>query len=394
MKKHILLGVTGGIATYKSCYLIRLLKKAGHEVTVVLSGEASEFISAQTFQALSGNPVLVEKGDYALKGGMAHIDLTRNADLFVIAPATANTIAKIANGIADNLLTEMVLARSIPLLVAPAMNVMMWNNPANLRNINILKQDGIILLGPDFGSQACGEVGEGRMLEPEVIVDMINGQFIQPLLKGKKVLITAGGTQEMIDPVRCLTNISSGKMGIELARACRNAGAEVILVYAEISVPLPYGLKKTIYTQGARDMYNKVHENVNDQDVFISVAAVADYCPKNTSSQKIKKNSQTDHNLMIELEENPDILASVAALNDEPFCVGFAAESEHLLEYADEKRKRKGIPLIIANRVDESLSKDVSTVYLIGNKGTINIRDKPKEVIAQEIVKVVAEYLN
>ncbi|MBN3859319.1 MAG: bifunctional phosphopantothenoylcysteine decarboxylase/phosphopantothenate--cysteine ligase CoaBC [Neisseriaceae bacterium] len=394
MKKHILLGVTGGIAAYKSCYLVRLLKKENYEVTVVLSKEASEFVSAQTFQALSGNPVLTEQNNYALKGGMAHIDLTREADLFVIVPATANTLAKIAHGIADNLITEMVSARSIPLLVAPAMNVMMWNNPANLRNIDLLKQDGVILLGPDFGSQACGEVGEGRMLEPEVIVDLINGHFTEPLLKDKKVLITAGGTKEMIDPVRCLTNISSGRMGIELARACRNAGAEVILVYGEISVTIPYGLKESIYTEGAIDMYEKVHANVRDQDVFISVAAVADYRPKNTSSQKIKKNNQNNNSLSIELEENPDILASVAALDDEPFCVGFAAESEHLLEYADQKRKRKGIPLIIANRVDQSLGKDVSTVYLIGDRGTVNIKEQPKNVVAQEIVKVIAEYLN
>ncbi|MFH4354601.1 MAG: bifunctional phosphopantothenoylcysteine decarboxylase/phosphopantothenate--cysteine ligase CoaBC [Neisseriaceae bacterium] len=392
---HIVLGVCGGIAAYKSCFLVRLLKKRAYRVTVVLTPEAEKFVSSKTFQALSGEPVLTQANVYTLKEGMEHIHLTRQADLLVIAPASANTLAKLANGIADNFLTELAAARNIPLLVAPAMNVRMWYNPANQRNIQRLQADGVMLLGPETGIQACGENGIGRMLEPEILADLISGQLFPPLLKDKKVLMTAGATREMLDPVRCLTNLSSGKMGIELARACRNAGAEVTLIHGQLEVPIPYGLSKVRYALSAKEMYAAVHEEVEDQDIFISVAAVADYRVKHPAQTKIKKSTETvNEPLKLELETNPDILASVAALDDEPFCVGFAAESECLLEYAQQKRLRKKIPLLVANQVDQSLGKELSTAYLIGDKGITNLQQQPKSIIAQEIVRTIAEYLS
>ena len=242
MSKHILLGITGGIAAYKSCELVRLLKKQGHSVSVVMTDSATEFVSPLTFQALSGNPVLSDTYSGASNNGMAHINLTREADAFLIAPATANTIAKIANGLADNLLTTLAAARKCPLAVAPAMNVEMWNNPANLRNIAQLASDGITVFYPNSGEQACGEIGTGRMVEAVDLADLLEDLWTPKLLSGKKVLITAGATFEAIDPVRGITNISSGQMGMALARACRAAGAKVTLIYGQIQTALPAGL--------------------------------------------------------------------------------------------------------------------------------------------------------
>ncbi len=391
MSKHILLGISGGIAAYKSCELVRLLKKQGHSVTVVMSRAATEFVSPLTFQALSGNPVLAETHSGGSGGnGMAHINLTREADVFLIAPASANTIAKIACGIADNLLTNLAAARKCPLAVAPAMNVEMWFNPANQRNIAQLLADGITVFQPAEGEQACGETGVGRMPEAAELADLLPDMWADKLLQGKKVLITAGATFEAIDPVRGITNISSGQMGMALARACRAAGAEVSLVYGQIQTGIPAGLAHVEQAVSAEAMYRAVMNRVGGQDVFISVAAVADYKVKNSSTQKLKKNPAGTPPV-IELAENPDILASVAKLAHPPFCVGFAAESENVIEHARAKRLKKGIPMLVANDVATAMGKAVNRITIITETGETAFPETDKNQAAAEIVKKLAE---
>ena len=392
MSKHILLGISGGIAAYKSCDLVRLLKKQGHSVTVAMSRAATEFVTPLTFQALSGNPVLIDTHDGHSASGMSHIDLTREADVFLIAPATANTVAKIANGIADNLLTNLAAARKCPMAVAPAMNVEMWNNPANQRNIQQLISDDIMVFQPSYGEQACGEIGIGRMPEAVELADLIHDLWTPKILAGKKVLITAGATLEMIDPVRGITNISSGQMGIALARACRMAGAQVTLIYGQLQTPLPTGLYHMERATSAQEMYDAVHKYIADQDIFISVAAVADYKVKNSSTQKLKKENSKD-TPTLELETNPDILASVAALPKPPFCIGFAAESEKVLEYARAKRLRKGIPMLIANDVSQAMGKSSNQITIITDHEELSFPEKEKSQVAGEIVQSLARYL-
>lgn len=393
MSKHILLGISGGIAAYKSCELVRLLKKQGHSVTVAMSRAATEFVTPLTFQALSGNPVLVDTHDGHLTRGMSHIDLTREADVFLIAPATANTVAKIANGIADNLLTNLAAARKCPMAVAPAMNVEMWNNPANQRNIQQLISDDITVFQPSYGEQACGEIGIGRMPEAIELADLIHDLWTPKILAGKKILITAGATLEMIDPVRGITNISSGQMGIALARASRMAGAQVTLIYGQLQTPLPIGLYHTEQAISAQEMYDAVHKYIEDQDVFISVAAVADYKVKNSSPHKLKKENSKD-TPTLELEANPDILASVATLPKSPFCIGFAAESEKVLEYAREKRLRKGIPMLIANDVSQAMGKPTNQITIITDDEELSFPEKEKLQVAEEIVQSLARHLD
>lgn len=393
MSKHILLGISGGIAAYKSCELVRLLKKQGHAVTVAMSRSATEFVSPLTFQALSGNPVLLDTHTGESGGnGMAHINLTREADVFVIAPATANTIAKIANGIADNLLTNLAAARKCPMAVAPAMNVEMWFNPANQRNIQQLVSDGITVFQPNSGEQACGEIGVGRMLEAAELADFIPDLWTPKNLAGKKILMTAGATFEAIDPVRGITNISSGQMGIALARACRAAGAEVTLIYGQIQTALPAGLHHIQQAISAEAMYHAVHQHIDKQDAFISVAAVADYKVSNASTQKLKKDG-SGKPPVIELAENPDILASVAALPHPPFCVGFAAESENVLEYARAKRLRKNIPMIVANQVSQAMGKATNQITIIDDEQETTFPESSKQQAAEEIVKRLAELI-
>lgn len=389
-KKHILLGVCGGIAAYKSAYLVRLLKKQGHDVTVVMSRAAEHFISAKTFHALSGNRVLRDEDNGKL--AMAHIDLTRQADVFLIAPASANTIAKMAGGLADNLITELVAARTCPLVVAPAMNQQMWHNPANQRNIQQLQQDGIVVISPNNGEQACGEVGMGRLPEAEELADYVSDVWYPKILLGKKVLITLGGTFEAIDPVRGITNLSSGQMGIALARACRQAGAEVSLVCARIAYPLPVGMKKVSFVDSAQEMYDAVHQLIANQNIFIGVAAVADYAVKNQAHHKIKKevSGSPPH---IELVENPDIIASVSNLENPPFCVGFAAESEQLLPYARSKKAKKKLPMLIANRVDLAMGKTNSEIVILDNEKELVLPEMDKARSAQAIVARLAELL-
>lgn len=391
--KQILLGISGGIAAYKACELVRLFKKQGHSVTVAMSQAASEFVSPLTFQALSGNPVLIETHEGESGGnGMAHINLTRQADVFLIAPATANTLAKIAQGIADNLLTNLAAARKCPLVVAPAMNVEMWWNPANQRNIAQLQADGVTVFQPNVGEQACGEVGVGRMLEAAELAELLPDIWATKSLQGKKVLITTGATFEAIDPVRGITNISSGQMGMALARACRAAGAEVSLIYGQVQTALPIGLAHMEQAISAEAMYQAVMRQIAEQDVFISVAAVADYKVSNRSCQKLKKEAAGTPPI-IELTENPDILASVAKLPKPPFCVGFAAESEHILEYARAKRLRKGVPLLVANDVSVAMGKPTNQIILLDDQQETVLPETDKAEAAQAIVQRLAELL-
>ena len=392
MSKHILLGISGGIAAYKSCELVRLLKKQGHEVSVAMSRAATEFVHPNTFQALSGNPVLVDTHGSGDGNGMAHINLTRAADVMLIAPATANTLAKIAHGVADNLLTNLAAARKCPLAVAPAMNVEMWFNPANQRNIAQLRQDGVHIFEPASGEQACGEVGVGRMLEAVELADLLADVWTPQTLAGKKVLLTAGATFEAIDPVRGITNISSGQMGLALARACRAAGAEVTLIYGQVQAPIPAGLAQVVQAVSAEAMHAAVHRHIGSQDIFIAVAAVADYKVKNSHAQKLKKDLSGSPPL-IELAENPDILASVAALPQPPFCVGFAAESERVLEYACIKRAKKNIPMLVANQVAQAMGKDSNQVTILDKHGETALPQMSKADTATAIVAHLADLL-
>lgn len=386
------MGICGGIAAYKCCELVRLLKKAGHQVNVVMTQAATDFVSPTTFQALSGEPVLLDTHDGLSGNGMAHINLSRQADVMLIAPASANTMAKIAHGMADNLLTTLASARSCPLAVAPAMNVQMWNNPANQRNLALLRQDRVQILGPADGEQACGEVGSGRMLEAAELAELLADVWTVPLLAGKRVLITAGATFEAIDPVRGITNISSGQMGMALARACRAAGASVSLVYGQIQTPLAAGMAFVEQVSSADEMLAAVQRLLPHQDVFIAVAAVADYKVSNRSEHKLKK--QAGQKVpVIELTENPDILATVAGRPDAPFCVGFAAESERVLEHARAKRVKKGVPLLVANEVSQAMGKATNQVILLDDEQETVLPQMSKDDTATAIIERLAQLL-
>lgn len=390
MTKHILLAITGGIAAYKSCELVRLLKKQGYEVTVAMSQAATEFVAPQTFQALSGNPVLWQQGGTG--NGMAHINATRQADVMLIAPATANTLAKIAHGIADNLITEMALARNCPLAVAPAMNVEMWQKPATQRAIQQLIADDVHVFMPTHGEQACGEVGVGRMREPHEIADLLSDVWFPKSLLDKKVIITAGATYEAIDPVRGITNISSGQMGVALARACRRAGAKVALIYGNLQVDLPANLAHVEKALSAQAMYDAVFRQLDlGADVFIGVAAVADYRVANAAQHKLKKDNGKPP--VIELTENPDILRSVAQRENPPFCVGFAAESENVLAYARAKRQKKGVPLLVANDVSVAMGKPTNQIILLDDEQETTLPEMDKQAAAEAIVARMATLL-
>jgi phosphopantothenoylcysteine decarboxylase / phosphopantothenate---cysteine ligase len=365
--KHIVLGLTGGIACYKSAEVVRLLTKAGATVQVVMSEAATSFITPVTMQALSGRPVLSSQWDAREPNNMAHINLGREADAIVLAPASADFIARLVQGRADELLSLTCLARPrerCPLLVAPAMNREMWSHPATQRNVAQLQADGAIILGPGCGDQACGEVGDGRMLESvELLQDLI--AFFQPkVLAGKRVLITAGPTFEPIDPVRGITNHSSGKMGFAVARAAREAGADVTLVAGPVHLPTPRGVRR-LNVMTAQQMFDAVVPQASQHDVFIATAAVADWRPTNLAEHKLKKEEGSKAAPSFELTENPDILAAVAGLSDAPYCVGFAAESERLLEHARAKMLRKRIPLIVGNLGPATFGRDDNALLLI-----------------------------
>ena len=387
--KTIVLGVCGGIAAYKAAELTRLLGKAGARVHVVMTANGARFVTPMTFQALTGNPVWLDPWDERRANNMSHIELTRSADALLIAPATANMLAKLANGLADDLLSTLTLARDCPLLVAPAMNKQMWNNPATQRNVAQLKADGVSMIGPDAGVQACGEVGEGRMSEPAAIVEALIS-FLQPKpLAGKTVLMTAGPTYEPIDPVRGITNISSGKMGYALARALAMAGARVELVSGPVALPAPFGVTR-VDVQTAREMHLAVMQRVATADVFIGVAAVADYRPVEVANDKIKK---TDASLSVALTRNPDILAEVASLPAAPFCVGFAAESQNLDEYAVGKLRAKRLKLVVGNLVQDGMGGDTNQVVLFDAAGAHPLARASKSDVAVGIVAHLAQML-
>ena len=385
--RRIVLGVTGGIAAYKAAELVRLLGKQGADVQVAMTQGAAHFVTATTFQALSGKPVFTDQWDERMPNAMAHIDLSRQADLILVAPASADFLARCAQGFADDLLATMVLARDCPLLVAPAMNRQMWENPATQRNVASLHRDGVQVIGPASGEQACGEVGLGRMLEPEEIVEEVVAFFTPKVLAGKKVLITAGPTFEAIDPVRGITNLSSGRMGYALARAARQAGATVSLVSGPVSFLAPQGVDRN-NVRSALEMHAAVMQRAAEANIFIAVAAVADYRVANAADHKLKKDNGGIPS--IELIENPDILAEVAALENGPFCVGFAAESQNLEAYAQAKRRKKNIPLIAGNLIQDGFGGDGNRLVLFDDAGAHPLAPAPKSVLARQLVEHIA----
>lgn len=379
---RLLLGVTGGVAAYKVAELARLLQRNNVDVRVAMTDAATKFVTAATFQALTGKPVATDLWDASFPNNMAHIELSRGVDAIVIAPASADFIAKLAHGMADDLLSTVCVARNCPLLVAPAMNVEMWENPATQRNVSQLRADGVVLLGPAAGDQACGEVGMGRMSEPEELLQGILAFLAPKQLAGRKVIVTAGPTFEAIDTVRGITNLSSGKMGYAIADVATNLGAEVTLISGPTALPQPSGVH-FVYVTSAAEMANAVKSHVADADFFFSVAAVADYTPVTRSSRKLKK---TPEELQIKLKPTEDILAYVAALPRAPFCVGFAAESENLADYAQAKRARKKIPMIVANLVQHTIGKEENEVTIYDDAGAHSLARAPKSKIARGIV--------
>ncbi len=382
--KRIVLGITGGIAAYKSAELTRLLKKAGIEVQVVMTDAGTQFVTPVTLQALSGNTVFVDAWDARIANNMAHIELSRNADAILVAPASADFLAKLANGLANDLLSTLCIARqpTCKLMVAPAMNREMWENPATQRNVAQLRGDGITVLGPDSGVQACGETGMGRMLEPESLLAAVESIYQPKLLKGLRALVTAGPTFEPIDPVRGITNLSSGKMGYAIAQALTDAGAAVTLVSGPTSIESPRRVSK-VSVQTASQMLDAVKDNLADVDLFFAVAAVADYTPADPKQQKIKK---SPGNTAVELTPTADILAWVATQPQAPFCVGFAAESENAVEYARKKRENKQIPMIVANLATAAIGADLNEVTIIDGEGDYHIPLDSKANIARAIV--------
>lgn len=392
--KHLVLGITGGIAAYKTAELVRLLIKTGISVQVVMTKAACEFITPVTMQALSGRPVFTDMWNSAVGNGMPHIELSRSANAILIAPASADFLAKLVHGRADDLLSTLCLARDCGLLVAPAMNKQMWESAATQRNIKQLELDGVTILGPGAGEQACREIGLGRMLEAEQLLALVNAHLTPKILAGKRVLITAGATLEMIDPVRAITNLSSGKMGYALAQVAYNMGATVTLVSGETSLATPIGVNN-ISTKSADNMYQAVMQNIASQklesnDIFISVAAVADYSVEKPSAQKIKK---SDVSLTLNLKRNKDILADVAILPNPPFCVGFAAETERLIEHASHKRITKKLPLIVANLVQESMGNDKGNITLIDDSGSHALPRADKATLAHEILMHISQLM-
>jgi phosphopantothenoylcysteine decarboxylase/phosphopantothenate--cysteine ligase len=384
---RIVLGVSGGIACYKSAELVRRLIDQGATVDVVMTDGAREFVTPVTFQALSGRPVYTDQWDSRPPNNMVHINLTRQADLVLIAPATANLMAKLANGIADDLLTTLCLASTLPLMVAPAMNREMWQAPATQRNMAQLKADGVQILGPGSGEQACGEIGDGRMLEPHELVAAVCAHFQPKILKGVKVLLTAGPTCEPIDPVRMITNRSSGKTGYALARAAQEAGAEVTLVSGPTNLPCPHGVSR-VSVQTAQQMHDAVMQHAKASDIFVAVAAVADWRVANASAEKLKKTD--DKPPVLEFAINPDILKDVAGMTNGPWCVGFAAETTLDEQQAQAKRQRKGVPLLIANLAQHVMDAEHTTIHLVDENGMSSLGTGHKLDIARTLIREIA----
>ncbi len=388
--QKIVLAVTGSIAAYKSCELLRLLIKRGAEVSVIMTEAAQRFVTPLSFQALGAKKVYTgDWGDSA--SPIPHIEATKDASLLLVAPATANILAKAAQGLADDLLSAAILAARCPVAYAPAMNTFMWHNQATQRNVTQLTQDGAIFLGPDSGEQACGDIGSGRMLEPEDIIELLQGAFSPRLLDRCRVLITAGPTYEPIDPVRGITNLSSGKQGFAIAKAAALAGAEVTLIAGKCDLKTPAGVKRIDVTT-ALEMYDAVMQEVTQHEIFISVAAVADWRVANASDHKIKKEFAGAPDL--QFEENPDILASVAALENAPYCVGFAAETDNLIDNARAKLYRKNVPLIVANLVSDAMNQDTNAVVFVERDAATPLAKATKEHIAQALIAKIAQEVN
>ncbi|MDH3693739.1 MAG: bifunctional phosphopantothenoylcysteine decarboxylase/phosphopantothenate--cysteine ligase CoaBC [Gammaproteobacteria bacterium] len=390
--KRILVGVSGGIAAYKSPDLVRRLRERGADVRVVMTPNAIQFITPLTLQAVSGTPVHLQLLDAEAESGMGHIELARWADAIVIAPATANFIARLTHGTADDLLSTLCLATDARIAISPAMNRLMWDNAATQENLDALRQRGISVLGPGEGDQACGETGPGRMLEPDVIADQIGGLFENDALNGINMVITAGPTWEALDPVRVLTNHSSGKMGYAVSQAALEAGAAVTLISGPTALTPPERAS-VVRVESALQMYEAVHECIDKADVFIGVAAVADYRPAQYQDKKIKKQDDTLH---LELVKNPDILASVAALTDKPFTVGFAAETNDMINHGRKKLVQKGVDLIAANRVgaeNGGFGDDNNELTLIDRHGVRELASAPKTKLARQLIADIAKQI-
>ena len=393
--RHIVLGLSGGIACYKSAELVRELAKAGATVQVVMTEAAQAFITPVTMQALSNRPVVLSQWDAREANNMAHINLTREADAVLVAPASADFIAKLAQGRADELLSLLCLARPIercPLLLAPAMNREMWAHPATQRNVAQARADGATILGPAAGDQACGEIGDGRMLEAVELRDELIAFFQPKLLAGRRLLVTAGPTFEAIDPVRGITNLSSGKMGFAIARAAQEAGADVTLVAGPVHLPTPRHVRR-IDVRSALQMHDAVLPIAAQHDVFVATAAVADWRPATFTEHKIKKQAGENRTPSFELTENPDILAAVARLPDRPYCVGFAAESQDVARHAREKLQRKNVPLVVGNLGPATFGRDDNTLLLVDAEGDRQIATADKLSLARELVREIANRL-
>ena len=394
--KKIVLGISGGIAAYKSAELVRALVQEGAHVQVVMTNAAQQFITPVTMQALSGNPVFTNQWDQRIANNMAHIELSRAADAILIAPASADLMAKLSLGLADDLLSTLCLARDCPLLIAPAMNLQMWSHAATQRSLKRLQSDGVAVLGPASGDQACGEVGMGRMLEPEEICEQLIAFFQPQVLRNKRVLITAGPTFEAIDPVRGITNLSSGKMGFALAKAALEAGAYVHLIAGPCNLPTPLlstgRITRTNVTSGA-EMHRATLASANC-DVFFAVAAVADWTIANRAKQKIKRQEKTG--LDLEFRSNPDILLDMAKLakrKSKPYCIGFAAETDRLGKHAKEKRIKKGIPMIVGNIGPATFGLDTNQIIVVDEKGIKNLGQDNKLELARKLIALVAARL-
>ena len=395
--QKILLGVTGGIAAYKGIELVRRLRERGAQVRVVMTSAARRFVTAQSFQAVSGQPVRDDLWDAEAEAAMGHIELARWADTVVIAPASADFMARMTAGIANDLLSTLCLATAAPVWLAPSMNRQMWANPATRENARVLVQRGIRLIGPAIGDQACGEVGPGRMSEPEEIVETIIADVVlsHDRLAGRHVMITAGPTRERIDPVRYLSNNSSGKMGFAIARAARAAGASVTLISGPVTLPTPAGVER-IDVESAAQMHRAVHSAIADIDIFIGTAAVSDYCPAAIAAHQIKK---TGDSVSLELQQTPDILASVAALDKPPFTVGFAAETREVERFAREKLERKNLDMIAANRVGEQdgvtigFGTDDNQLTILWRDGKQELQTASKLSLASDLIALIADRL-
>lgn len=390
---NVVLGITGGIAAYKTPDLVRRLRERGAEVQIVMTTSAEEFVTGTALQAVSGRPIRSNLWDKEAEAAMSHIELARWADVVLIAPATAEVMARIVSGGAPDLLTTICLATKSPIALAPAMNHVMWSNSATQANRAVLEERGIHILGPDVGSQACGEEGAGRMLEPDVIaatVFNLTGTKGEGLLEGCKLVITAGPTREAVDPVRYITNRSSGKMGYAMASAAAAQGAKVVLVSGPVILSEPSGVD-VVKVESAEQMYAATHDAVADADIFIAAAAVADYRPAEVSEQKIKKN---DEAMTLALTRCPDILASVAALDDAPFTMGFAAETENLIDYARGKLTKKKLDMIVANRVghDQGFDRDDNAVTVLWNGGEKTYPTSSKVDLARQLIELAAEH--